>query len=164
MGKKALGFGDAVRLVACVLLCELAGVIGSAFTLSSIPTWYAGLNKPFFSPPNWVFGPVWITLYALMGVSLYIVWRMGLTEKRVKDAAAAFLAQLILNTSWSIAFFGLKSPLAGLLVIIPLWSAIALSIVRFRRISLSAAALLIPYILWVSFAMLLNLSILALNP
>jgi translocator protein len=164
MGEKAFIFGDAVLLAACVLLCELAGVIGSAFTISSIPTWYAGLSKPSFSPPNWVFAPVWITLYAMMGVSLYLVWRKGMGQKNAKDAAVAFLAQLILNTSWSIAFFGLKSPTAGLLVIIPLWSAISLTIIRFRRISWTAAALLVPYLLWVSFATLLNLSIILLNP
>jgi translocator protein len=155
---------DVAKLVACIILCQLAGVIGSVFTISSIPKWYAGLNKPFFSPPNWVFGPVWISLYILMGVSLYLVWRKGLKEKGVKDAILTFLAQLILNALWSVAFFGLKSPLAGLIVITLLWLAIVLSIIRFRRISKPAAILLIPYILWVSFAAVLNLTIFAINP
>jgi len=155
---------DVAKLISCVILCQLAGVIGSVFTISSIPTWYAGLNKPFFSPPNWVFGPVWITLYAMMGVALYLILRKGLKEKGVKDAILIFLAQLALNAVWSIAFFGLKSPLVGLIVITLLWFAIAFTIICFIRLSKTGAILLIPYILWVSFAAVLNLAIWAINP
>lgn len=163
MENKNFGMRDIVMLVACVIICQLAGVIGSVFTLSSIPTWYASLDKPFFSPPNWVFGPVWISLYTLMGISLYLVWRKGLAEKKAKNAVLIFLAQLALNGLWSIAFFGIRSPLGGLIVITLLWFVIVLTIIRFSRISKSAATLLIPYVLWVSFAAALNLSILVLN-
>jgi len=164
MDKSSLGFKGFVKLAASIILCQLAGVVGSIFTISSIPTWYAGLRKPFFSPPNWVFGPVWITLYLMMGISLYLIWKRGLAEKAVRDGVLTFAVQLILNSVWSIAFFGLKSPIAGLTVIILLWLAIALTIQKFWRISKTASVLLIPYLLWVSFATILNASILILNP
>lgn len=99
-------------LAACVIVCILAGVIGSVFTVQSIPTWYAGLSKPSFSPPNWAFAPVWTTLYVLMGISLYLVVRKGFKE--VKPQVYIFGAQLVLNAVWSFLFFGLRSPLYGL--------------------------------------------------
>ena len=163
MGKPISRFKDVLKLVASVTICQLAGSVGSVFTVSAIPNWYAGLNKPLFSPPNWVFGPVWITLYLMLGVSLYLVWRRGLEEKKVKDAILVFEVQLLLNALWSIAFFGGKSPITGLIVIALLWCAILLNIRRFWSISKTAAALLGPYFLWVSFATILNLSILLLN-
>lgn len=149
-------------LIGLILLCEGAGIIGSLFTFSSIPTWYASLNKPIFSPPNWIFGPVWTTLYALMGISLYLV----ISDKRKvirKKALIVFGIQLLLNTTWSIVFFGLRDPLLALVNIILLWTAILFTIKYFYKINKFAGNLLIPYILWVSFAALLNLAIVLLN-
>ena len=155
---------DIVEAVVAVLICQGAGLIGSVATFPSIPTWYASLEKPFFNPPNWLFGPVWIALYTLMGISAFLVWRKGIRDRQVKVALGIFVAQLILNSLWSIVFFGLHSLLGGLIVILPLWVAILLSIVTFYRISKTAGVLLIPYILWVSFATLLNFSLWQLNP
>lgn len=151
------------RLVTSILLCEGAGVVGSVFTVSSIPTWYATLTKPSFSPPNWVFGPVWTTLYALMGVALYLVWMKGLKKKENHRAIAIFVIQLTLNALWSIVFFGGHSILGGLVVIVALWCFIVLTIVSFWKISKNAGLLLLPYLEWVSFAAILNASLFWLN-
>ncbi|NWG03906.1 MAG: tryptophan-rich sensory protein [Syntrophaceae bacterium] len=153
---------DILKLVASVLLCQLAGFLGSLFTTPAIPTWYQTLNKPFFTPPNWIFSPVWISLFVLMGISLFFVWRRS-DHPQFKPALIFFFIQLILNTLWSIAFFGLKSPLLGLVDIILLWIAILLTVVHFLKISKLAGVLLIPYLLWVSFASLLNFSLWILN-
>jgi benzodiazapine receptor len=152
-----------LKLVVSILGCHLAGQIGAVATSVSIQSWYVTLNKPFFTPPNWLFAPVWITLYTLMGVSLFLIWRRGLHEPQVNRALALFGVQLVLNTFWSIAFFGLHSPLAGLIVILALWGAIAATIVQFLPLSRPAGLLLIPYILWVSIAAALNAAIVALN-
>jgi tryptophan-rich sensory protein len=152
-----------LKFVTSIIVCQCAGFIGSIFTRLSIPTWYATLNKPSFTPPNWVFGPVWITLYVLMGISAFLVWSKGFNNTEVKAALIIFGVQLILNALWSAAFFGLRSPLAGLIVIVILWLAILLTIFRFLDISTAAGLLLVPYILWVSFAAVLNLSIFLLN-
>ncbi len=147
-----------------ILLSLAAGAIGSIFTLNSIPTWYATLSKPSFAPPNWLFGPVWTTLYILMGISAYLIWEKGMKKKLVRNALLLFALQLILNALWSILFFGLRSPLYGLVCIALLWLSIALTIKLFYSIDKRAAYLLIPYILWVSFASILNYSIWMLNP
>jgi len=152
------------KLVASIIGCEAAGGIGSIFTTSAIPTWYATLQKPSFTPPNYVFAPVWLTLYLLMGISVFLVWRKGLAERGVKTALTVFLVQLILNILWSVIFFGLKSPLGGVIIIVLLWIAILITIIRFFRISPAAGGLLIPYIIWVSIAANLNVGIWTLNP
>ncbi len=154
---------DVAVLVACIVLCLLIGLLGSIFTMPAIPGWYAGLNKPALSPPNWVFGPVWTFLYILMGISLYLVWSKGLGAWGVKPALSLFSIQLALNFLWSYLFFGLHSPLAGLVCIALLWVELALTIVAFNRISRKAAWLLVPYILWVGFAAYLNFAIWQLN-
>jgi tryptophan-rich sensory protein len=154
---------QAIKLAASLVLCLLAGFIGSIFTTPKIGGWYAGLNKPSWQPPAWLFGPVWTLLYVLMGIALYLVWRTGLAAKGVKVALAVFLAQLVLNALWSFAFFGAESPLAGLVVIVALWAMIAATIAAFAPVSRAAAALLVPYILWVSFATILNAAIYLLN-
>jgi tryptophan-rich sensory protein len=154
---------QAIKLVASVVLCLLAGFIGSMATTPKIQSWYAGINKPSFTPPSWLFGPVWTVLYVLMGIALYLVWRTGLAAKGVKVAIAVFIAQLVLNMLWSFAFFGAESPLAGLVVIAALWIMIVVTIAVFAPVSRPAALLLIPYIAWVSFATVLNAAIYALN-
>jgi benzodiazapine receptor len=153
---------DFLKLVASVILCQIAGFLGSLFTTPAIPTWYATLKKPFFTPPNWIFSPVWISLFILMGISLFFVWRRQ-GHPQFKKALIFFFVQLILNILWSLAFFGLRLPLLGLMDIILLWIAILLTIQHFSKVSKFAAALLLPYLLWVSFAALLNFSLWILN-
>lgn len=148
------------KLILSIVLCLLAGIIGSIFTTSAIPTWYAALQKPAFSPPNWIFGPVWTMLYILMGIALYIVWN---NKKKSKTGLTFFGIQLALNALWSIIFFGLKSPAYAFVNIVLLWISILLTIIYFYKTSKTAAYLLIPYILWVSFAAVLNFYIMMLN-
>jgi tryptophan-rich sensory protein len=150
-----------LKLLLCILICEGAGIIGSIFTTPSIATWYAELVKPSFNPPNYLFGPVWITLYLLMGISLYLIWNAK--DKKIMPAVIIFAIQLILNSVWSIVFFGLHSPFYAFIIIVALWIFIVLSIVFFFRIRKTAAYLLIPYICWVSFAAVLNFAIFSLN-
>jgi tryptophan-rich sensory protein len=154
---------DILRLVASIIFCQLAGLIGSIFTTPAIPTWYESLKKPFFKPPNWIFGPVWVSLYLLMGISLFVIWQRRENNPQAKKGLIVFFAQLVLNTLWSVGFFGLKSPVLGLIIIILLWIAIFLTIQHFLKISKIAALLLLPYISWVSFAVVLNLSLWILN-
>jgi len=150
-------------LIFAILLCELAGVIGAFFTIPSIEGWYYELIKPSFSPPNWLFGPVWTILYFLMGVSAYLVWERGIKKKNVKNSLLIFGVQLVLNILWSILFFGLQSPLLGFICIVLLWIAIAVTIIKFYRISKTAGLLQVPYILWVTFATVLNFFIWIVN-
>lgn len=137
----------------------LIGVIGSYFTRPSITNWYANLAKPEFSPPNWVFGPVWTLLYVLMGISAYLIWRKGLKNKAVQLTLAIFIFQLFLNSFWSLLFFGIHSPGVAFTEILSLWFAILALILASFQVSKLAAYLLIPYLLWVSFASYLNYAI-----
>ncbi len=146
-----------------VLACLSAGVAGAITTYPNISGWYAFLNKPDFSPPNWVFAPVWTALYAMMGISAYLIYEKGIEDRKVRDALSAFMAQLAVNVFWSVAFFGFRSPLAGFIAIIVLLSLLAITMIRFYGISKGAGLLLAPYFIWVSFASLLNLFILVLN-
>jgi tryptophan-rich sensory protein len=152
-----------VALVASIVISELAGAIGSVFSISAIPNWYAALNKPSFNPPNWLFGPVWTILYFLMGVSAYLIYANGIKKNNARMALYAFSVQLVLNVLWSFAFFGLRSTSLGFAAIILLWISIAVTTVMFYRIRKSAGWLMLPYILWVSFAAVLNYFILILN-
>ncbi len=154
---------DLVKLIISIILCQLAGLIGSLFTGSSIQTWYVTLKKPVFAPPNWLFAPVWTILYLLMGIAAYLIWRRGFDQPQVKTALSLFAVQLILNALWSPVFFGLRSLLAGFIVIVILWIAILLTIIRFSKLSTIAGVLMIPYLLWVSFATIINYSLIVLN-
>jgi len=154
---------DILKLVVSIVACLCAGAIGSVFTRSAIPTWYATLEKPPFTPPNWLFAPAWTLLYILMGVAAFLVWRKGLKNRGVRIALIVFLIQLVLNALWSVVFFGLESPLYGLIVISILWIAILVTIIKFFRISRVASVLMWPYLLWVTFAAGLNASIWLLN-
>jgi tryptophan-rich sensory protein len=154
---------EIVKLLLAIIICQAAGFAGSVFTTPSIATWYVTLQKPSFAPPNWIFAPVWITLFTLMGISLYLVWSKGLEKKKVKIAISIFAAQLVLNIIWSILFFGLHSPAYAFAEIIILWIAIALTIFKFSKISRNATLVLLPYIIWVSIAAYLNYSIWILN-
>lgn len=154
---------DIVKLVVCLVASLGAGAIGGLATSAAIPTWYQSLNKPAFNPPNWLFGPAWTVLYLLMGIAAFLVWRAGWQAPGVRVALAVFLIQLVLNTLWSLLFFGLRSPLAGMIEIVVLWLAIGVTIAMFSRVSVRAGVLLLPYIGWVTFAAVLNGAILALN-
>jgi benzodiazapine receptor len=159
-----VGVRDFLKLVISILMCLAVGFIGSFFTSVSVTTWYVTLSKPSFTPPNWVFMPVWTLLYLLMGISLFLVWREGTDHKIVRIALSLFLIQLLLNLLWSMLFFGFRSPLAGLVDLAVLWVFIFLTILAFYNVSKKAATLILPYFLWVSFAFLLNFSIWKLNP
>jgi translocator protein len=152
-----------LRLVVSIVACLAAGAVGSVFTRNAILTWYAALEKPPFNPPNWLFAPVWTLLYILMGIAAFLVWRKGLENRQVRTALILFLIQLVLNALWSVVFFGLESPLYGFIVIVVLWVAILFTILKFYRISLASSVLLWPYLLWVTFAAVLNSSIWLLN-
>lgn len=154
---------DIVKLIVSVVVCEAAGGIGAIFTTPAIGTWYVSLKKPSFTPPNSVFGPIWITLYLLMGIAVFMVWRQGFGQEGVTAAFAIFWIQLVLNALWSIIFFGRKSLLGGMIVIFMLWIAILANIIAFFGISAIAGGLLIPYIIWVTIAANLNVHIWRLN-
>lgn len=144
------------KLITSIIICQAAGLLGTYFTISAIPTWYATLNKPSFSPPNFLFGPVWLILYTLMGISLYLIW----SKRKVPSV---FWVQLFLNALWTPVFFGLKNPFLGLLIILALVISILLTIKEFLKINKTSAFLLAPYLAWVSFATLLNYNIWILN-
>ncbi|MGB0757357.1 MAG: TspO/MBR family protein [Patescibacteria group bacterium] len=154
---------EILKLILAIGISQLAGIIGSLFTASSIPNWYATIERPALNPPSWVFGPVWTTLYALMGIAAFLVWKQGWEKKKVKIALGMFGVQLFLNSIWSIIFFGLNNPGWALVDIVLLWFAIVWTMVVFYKISKPAMYLLVPYILWVSFATYLNYAIWALN-
>jgi benzodiazapine receptor len=150
------------KLFISISIPLLIGFSSSFFTLESINSWYMTLEKPFFNPPNWIFGPVWTILYILIGISFFLIWQ----EKKILTLSKEniiFSCQLFLNFIWSILFFGLQSPLLSLIDIIFLWILIYLNIYFFWKIRNLAGYILIPYILWVSFATILNLSIVILN-
>lgn len=149
-----------LRLFGFVVGCELVGFLGSYFTISSIPVWYANLTKPFFSPPNWLFGPVWTILYALMGISIFLIYE---SKKNNREALKLFAIQLALNFIWTPMFFGIKDLSLAFVIIIAMWYYIFLSIKSFAKINKTASYLLYPYLAWVSFATLLNFSIWILN-
>ncbi|HUC95156.1 MAG TPA: TspO/MBR family protein [Candidatus Saccharimonadales bacterium] len=152
-----------LKYVLSVGICLAAGALGTIFTISSIPTWYAHLIKPSFSPPNWLFGPVWTILYILMGVSVAIIWSKGLKAKKVREAVYLFIIQLFLNAIWTPIFFGAKDLFLSLIVIGLMWIFILKTILAFGKVNKTASYLLYPYIAWVSFASILNFSVWILN-
>jgi benzodiazapine receptor len=153
-------FASAVTGIA---ISESAGLLGAWFTRDGVRNWYPALRKPSFTPPSSIFGPVWTTLYALMGIAVSIVWRRRVEGSASDRALGLFSAQLILNVLWSYAFFKRRSTGAGLLVIAPLWIFIVLTILAFLPVATIAGLLLIPYLLWTTFATALNLRIWQLN-
>mgnify|MGYP001559102297 CR=1 FL=1 len=151
------------KLIVSIAVCELVGIMSTPFTLAAIPTWYSTLVKPPFSPPNSIFGPVWTLLYMMMGVSFFLIWQLGGKKKKVKTAMYYFGVQLALNFLWSITFFGLRSPVLGLVTIVALLALIILTMKHFYPLSRAAFYLLVPYLLWVTFATILNGAIVLLN-
>ena len=153
-----------VLLLFAIAVVASAGLIGNLATIPNIPVWYAGLNKPGFTPPNWVFGPVWSLLYAMMVLAF---WRVLLRRSRWTTAGwrvvGVFLVQMALNAFWSVAFFGMHNPLLGLGVVIALELMIVATIITFKPIDRMAAWLLAPYAVWVGYATALNAAIVGLN-
>jgi len=183
-------YNNLYKLLISIIICELAGIVGSSFTIPEIGapsgSWYKNLHTPGFNPPNWIFGPVWTLLFVLMGISLYLVWSKkfvvanefkgkqnkiwnSLSKELLSGSwqkaniVLIFITQLVLNVLWSIIFFGMHSPGAAFFEILMLWFAILFTIINFYRVSKTAALLLLPYILWVSFAGILNCFIWILN-
>ena len=151
------------RFIVSLVLCQGAGLIGSAFTVGAIQNWYTFLNRPSFSPPNWIFAPVWTILYTLMAIALYLIWSTGLNNRLAKTAFWIFIVHLVVNALWSILFFGIKSPALAMVDIIVLWILIVTCIYLFYKIRKISAWLLVPYLVWVSFATVLNFYIWKLN-
>ncbi|WP_394338745.1 TspO/MBR family protein [Haloplanus rubicundus] len=155
-----------LSLVLAVLAVELVGAAGAVFTAQGLASWYGTLQRPALAPPNWVFGPVWTTLFALMGVAVWLVWRRldsPRTERRARVALAVFAVHFLANLGWSAAFFGLRSVDFGLAVILVLLALIALTIRTFDWVDRRAALLLVPYLLWTAFAAYLNYRFWVLN-
>ncbi len=150
-------------IIIAVAICMVIGFLSGFATQSSVNTWYVGLNKPIFNPPNWLFAPVWTVLYIMMGIAAGIVWAKGFYHLWVKTALYHFGFQLLLNATWSVVFFGLREPFWAFIVIITLLILIVLTIRWFKVVSKIAALLLIPYLLWVCFATVLNYKIWELN-
>jgi tryptophan-rich sensory protein len=179
-------FNKTVKFLTSIIICELAGAVGAFFTVPQINNWYVGLSKPSFNPPDRIFGPVWTTLFVLMGISLYLVWsknwqiknNLSFKDKKPWNSLSRkflsgpwqkaniiliFSLQLILNILWSVIFFGAHSPAVAFFELLMLWFAIVFTIVNFYRVSKTAALLLLPYILWVSLAGILNYFIWMIN-
>ena len=152
-----------VRLISSVSVCLLTGFLGSFATKDSITTWYAQLSRPSFTPPDWTFGVVWPVLYVMMGISAFLIWNVGIDKRQVKVSLGCFALQLILNGLWTLIFFGLHLIGFALVEIVILWAAILMTILAFWKVSKPAALLLLPYILWVSFAVVLNAGLFLLN-
>lgn len=153
-----------IALSAAILIAWSPGFLGAILFATGEDSWYQQLDKPWFNPPNWIFGPVWSILYIGIGISLYLVWSRGVRSPAWYRLMTVFGVQLVLNGLWTPAFFGLESPVAGLIVIIPMLVSIAATIWLAKPYSGWAALLLVPYLMWVSFATLLNFSIWQLNP
>lgn len=151
------------KFIICILIPQIAGGIGSYFTFPNIASWFASLAKPAFQPPNSIFAPVWIALYFFMGVALYTVMTAQSMEFLKRQAYMLFSVQLFLNVAWSVVFFGMHSLLGGLIAIVLLWFVLLLTMMSFSKVHKGAAAMLVPYLFWVTFASLLNFSVFMLN-
>ena len=152
-----------LKILICVLVLNLLGGAGAFFTSASLKDWYAGLEKPPGVPPNWIFGPVWTVLYVMIAVSLARVWHFVPTGPVKTRALVRFAIQMILNLAWTPCFFGAHLVAVALAVIVSLWIMILLTIFAFRPLDRIAAMLLVPYLIWVSYATYLNAGYLALN-
>ena len=154
---------NTLKLIIAIVIPVAVGAISGFFTIAEIPGWYQTINKPAWSPPSWIFGPVWTALYVMMGIALFLVWRPDASGTIKKTAITLFAGQLALNFFWSFIFFNQHQPGWALAEIIVMWIFILLTIFAFAPISKTAAWLLVPYISWVSFAIILNYSIWRLN-
>jgi len=157
-------FPRSVRMaLVAIAVVFVASAVGGAATGPNIPTWYAAIEKPWFTPPNWVFGPVWTILYAMLAFAYWRILRLPPDEPGRRGAIAWFIAQITLNALWSVAFFGLRSPELGLVVIAALWVSIVGNMIAFMRLDRLAGWMFPPYLAWVSFAAALNVAIAYMN-
>ena len=155
-------FFKATRLLTSIIVCEVAGAIGSFFTAPQISGWYKTLNRPSFNPPNWIFGPVWTAIFVMMGIAVFLVWDKKWGGKKTVNILV-FFSQLFLNVLWSFIFFAMHNVGVAFFELVVLWFVILFMVINFYKVSKTAAILLLPYILWVSFAAVLNFSIWKLN-
>ncbi len=153
---------NVIKLIGALVVCQLAGIIGSLFTTPSIKGWYETITKPSFNPPNWIFGPVWFTLFVLMGIALYLILKKKNSKART-IALWLFATQLVLNTLWSIIFFGLQNPLFALIELAILLIVLIFTTIHFYKLNKTAGILLLPYLAWGTFAAVLNFFIWKLN-
>jgi benzodiazapine receptor len=151
-----------IGLAVSMGLCFGAGFLGSVFTTPSIPTWYAGLAKPSWTPPAWIFGPAWSVLYGMMALALWLIWRRG-GVAMAKVPIVLFMVQLVLNVLWSLLFFGLRMPGVAFAEIVLLWLAILATMITFWRLNSTAGLLLFPYLIWTAFAGALNFALWHMN-
>jgi tryptophan-rich sensory protein len=158
-----MGFMEIIKLVVSIVICQAVGVASAIFSSAGVNGWYGKIIKPAFTPPAWVFGPVWTVMYLLMGISLFLILRRDMGGQKEQIAVAVFGVQLILNFLWTVIFFGMRQPLAAFIEILLLWAAILTTMIFFYKFSKTAAFLLLPYLLWVSFAAVLNAAIVKLN-
>ncbi len=163
MNHRTWTFSRVRNLLVFIAVAQAAGLIGTFFTFDAIPTWYPTLAKPWFSPPNWIFGPVWTTLYTLMGIAAFFVWEKRFQKTHASRGMNWYWAQLFLNAIWSPIFFGAKQLGWALIVIALLWVAILFTIREFWKIRPRYGVLLLPYLAWVSFASVLNYQLWMLN-
>ena len=162
-GKTVLPFRrQTLGLIVSIVVCLGVAGLGGLVTDPQVSDWYAQLAKPKWTPPDWVFGPVWTVLYICMAVSVWLIWRQG-GSATAKVPMALFVAQLVLNSLWSILFFGFQQPGIAAIEIVLMWAAILATIVAFWNRSTSASLLLVPYLAWVTFAVLLNWTIWRMN-
>ena len=152
-----------LRILVSLIIAHTAGLVGSVFTARSIETWYASLNKPTWNPPNWIFAPVWLMLYSLMGYAAYLIWRVRTTDPRADRALTVYAIHLIVNAGWSVIYFGWRDILFAFYWILMLDVLIIVTLVLFWRIKQLAGVLLIPYLAWALFASYLNYTLLLLN-
>ncbi|MBP8933673.1 MAG: tryptophan-rich sensory protein [Candidatus Atribacteria bacterium] len=160
--KKKIEF-QAWKLIISIAICQGAGFIASWYTAESISTWYETLQKPSFTPPGWLISLIWIFLYTIMGIAFYLIWKKSYIKKGISSAQVFFFVQLLLNVLWTLVFFGFQFPLGGIYTIILLWVFILITAIKFFFINRVAGYLMIPYLIWVSFASILNAYIVQLN-
>jgi benzodiazapine receptor len=152
-----------LALLGFLLTCFAVAALGAVSAATSIPTWYAALAKPSFNPPNWIFAPVWTLLYGLMAVAAWLVWRASKTSPYRRTGLIFFAVQLLLNALWTPVFFYFHQLLPALVIIVCLWVAILLTLFAFSKLNRLAAAFLLLYLAWVTFALALNYQIYRLN-
>ncbi len=146
----------AIKAIVSILACFAAAGVGSLVTFHAVKTWYPGLRKPRFTPPNWVFAPIWTTLYVLMAIAVFLLWQKGFASPGVALAVILFWTQLTFNALWSLVFFGMRLKGGGLVVIAILWPLILATMIASFRVSAWSGALLVPYLVWVTIAVYLN--------
>jgi translocator protein len=151
------------KLLISIIICQGAGIIGSIFTAGALSGWFSELNHPSFTPANWLYPPIWITVHLLIAIAAFLIWWRGLHIKPVRVAMILFIIQLVLSVVWVFVLFGLQYILFGLIAVVVLWVMLLLTIIQFYKVSTAAGNLMIPYIVWITFAVILNGALYLLN-